>query len=203
MDNERIALVLGHSFVGHMEKYIVSKNGSTNLFLSEFSKIVFRGIPGASIDDLWYEINYIKSLKPVAVVLDIGSNDLSNNCTAEWVVQEILRYARHLILEVCVRSVSIMQIYPRGNNCNHRYYCTFPKYNNAAYRANGYMQKLLKRSKSSVDKFIFMYKLRNMWENYTKYISDDGVHLNDQGKLRYYYNYRRALISCTKIMKNF
>jgi hypothetical protein len=105
-----------------MQEHIyASEKLVNNLNLKQYSQIIFRGVGGYKILDLWQNIPFIRNIAPAVILLEIGSNDLCDyNTTPEYLVDEILKFVNYLKQELSIKAVIVMQVYVRGLNFRPR-----------------------------------------------------------------------------------
>ena len=79
-----------------------------------FGKVVFRGRGGLTVDGLFGDLGAVRAVAPTVVVIDIGTNDLSNkNCVPEDLADRTVAFARELLTIPSVAQVVVCEIVPR------------------------------------------------------------------------------------------
>ena len=68
-------LVIGHSFVRRLKDY---PRGKGLQLERQFSRTVIRGFGGMRLASLRQHLSYVQREKPSAIIVDIGTNDLSS-----------------------------------------------------------------------------------------------------------------------------
>ena len=90
-------LVLGHSFVWHLDKFITESSLScvtTNFQLPLSPKVLFSGIGGRTVKKLQkFDLPVVKRFQPT-IILEIGSNDL---CIPNCNVNDLATTIFHLV----------------------------------------------------------------------------------------------------------
>ena len=120
---EEGVVFLGHSFVRRMKEAcrrgdmcgVQHRYYTQDLCLSDmFGKVVFRGRGGLTLDGLFRELGAVRAVAPTVVVIDIGTNDLSNkNCVPEDLADRIVAFARELLTIPSVAQVVVCEIVTR------------------------------------------------------------------------------------------
>ena len=179
-------LVVGHSLVRRLEQFSVEQNlYNLNLDPSRF-RISFLGIGGLTIKNAIWHVNAIEELKPNAVILDLGTNDLDNReePDAGFVAADIVEFANELLLHT--KLVYIVTAYHRARPRRADYEAVLPLFNSTLRRICRILQN------------VHFWPLRNLTQNWENFLTADGVHLNAEGLPRYYRSIRGAVLHAEK-----
>ena len=187
-------LVLGHSFVRRMRDYLYSSQ-NMNLGLQQISHILYHGVGGHTLFDLWDEISFIEAVNPDILVLEIGSNDLAHNSMQPAVlVEELLKFVTFIQNRCSISQVAVLQVFyrsiayqPRRNQRDHI------EFNQAAFMFNDLLYERI-CSPSFQAMGIHYHKLKGIWNPFENYLRHDGVHLNQQGMHKHAHHYKQAII---------
>ena len=108
-------LYYGHSFVQHLQDYMADLPyymGNFGISFNEAS-VHFKSLSGASVERL-RNINLVDRIQPEIVLLEVGTDDLSEmNKSARQVHDQLLELVRE-ILDCRVRKVIVSQVVLRG-----------------------------------------------------------------------------------------
>ena len=184
-------LYYGHSFVQHMQDYMAALPyymGNFGLDFNEAS-VYYKSLSGASVDRLRkkHNINFINRMQPEILVLEVGTNDLSEpEKTARYVHDKVLDLVRD-ILDCRVRMVIVSQVVMRGEK---GLIGKDPDYEEKMYAYNHMMEGSLRLLPRTT-----FWHHRNMWRRIEDLVVDDGTHLNEQGNKRVYRSFKGALKS--------
>ena len=118
------------------------------------------------------------------VVLDFGTNDLADGCSAELLVDQVMSVADTLVDCYGVRNVVVTEIFPRAEG---RYPCP-PGFNVEARHFN-----LLLHDRLATYPRVQLHHHQGMVDNFKQYLGD-GVHLNGAGLTKYSKSLRRVII---------
>ena len=186
------SLILGHSFVRRMKVFL--RNNTVNSSLNEhfglenscIVKLIGNG--GRTVERLMrHDLRAAIATKPAILVLEIGSNDLSDPSEDPEIIGEtITAFVDVWRYEIQHKFTVICQVIPRRNP-------PFPKYNRRVERLNKCLQDSL--ADSRVVKFWRHRGLNNPTRDI--YVRD-GIHLNKLGHKALYRSYRGALLYALK-----
>lgn len=190
---------LGHSFVRRLEDFMV-ENGKRNFLLPlEGYDIKFKARGGMKACHLNLRMNLklVSRHKPDIVFIDVGTNDL-DSCLQhpKPLANQVLSSCTYLVKSHSVKHVVILHVLPR--TYKGKYPCNNPLFN---HQANEYNQAIMAGIKTSTphgQRRIHFWCHKGLSHNPTQYI-EDGVHLNNQGMIKYYKSLRRAIIKFTTL----
>ena len=187
-------LILGHSFVRRLQKYLVETEGDNSLQLCQFNSIRFCGLSGAVVSDLWSKLALVREVTPDIVLLEIGSNDLCDqNVSPRKFVTELQEFVQTLVTSCCVKRVIISQIFYRGPGYHpRRNQRNLKAYNLTVFNTNQKLQQTFYQSRRH--RSVIYYRHRGIWKDFHQYLLADGVHLNPVGNKKLKTSYRKALI---------
>ena len=185
--NHRI-LVLGHSFVWRLEKFI--KEAQFNCLDQHFAVadnvlVRFHGIGGRTVDSLRnFDLPVITSFQPTLVILEIGSNDLCNPRSAVPIIAaNILQLLQLLHYAFNVRHIIVNQVCKR--NSNNRSHLS---YNTRVFQLNYLLLQIIKQLP-----FATFWFHRRVTRSVLPMLLPDGVHLNSEGNHLLYHSYHDAI----------
>lgn len=181
-------LVLGHSFVWRLDKFITDSSLSCvtpNFQLPLSPKVQFSGIGGRTVTKLQkFDLPVVNRFQPTVLILEIGSNDLCiPNCNSNDLATTIFHLIQRLHFDYHVDHIIVSQIMPR---CSPP--AVTPPYNTRVRQVNDNLYYLLKRAPfASLWYHFALLRLGN------KVFLPDGVHLNQMGNHFLYHSYQKAL----------
>lgn len=182
-------LVLGHSFVWRLDKFITESSLScvtTNFQLPLSPKVQFSGIGGRTVTKLQkFDLPVVKRFQPTVLILETGSNDLCiPNCNANDLATTIFHLVQRLHFDYQVDHVIVSQIVPR---CSPP--AVTPPYNTRVRQVNDKLYYVLKRAPFA--SFWYHFALLRLGN---EVFLPDGVHLNQMGNHLLYHSYQKALL---------
>ena len=191
------ALIIGHSFIKRADKFVRQGREDTdiNLRLQDVS-LTWKGYSGLTTSFLDLKSHIVYSVNPDIVVVDIGSNDLSNSkVIPSKLARRVYSLALSLLQVSQVKCVFLLDICPRG------VWARFPArrdFNAAADLYNLAIRALCERYNHP----IFPAPLRGLRRDIAYYLSKDGVHLghsiprglSHSGIFKYTLSIRRAIV---------
>ena len=183
-------LYFGHSFVQHMQDYMAALPyymGNFGLPFNEAS-VYFKSMSGAPVERLRkkHNLNLVNRMQPEIVMLEIGTNDLSEpEKSPRYVHDQVLELVRE-ILDCRVRKVVVNQVVRRGKK---GLIGKDQDFEEKIHSYNHMMEDTLKH----LPRTLFWHH-RNMWGDIEALV-EDGTHLNDQGNKRVYRSVKGALKS--------
>ena len=185
-------LYYGHSFVAHLQDYMATLPcymGNFGLHFDEAS-VSYKSLSGASVDRLMKrsKVNQINRMQPEIVVLEVGTNDLSEyENTAGQVHDKVLQLVRD-ILDCRVRHVIVSQVLLRGER---GLVGKDTDFENKVYDYNHRMEASLQLLPRTT-----FWHHRNLWRDIESHVEDgDGTHLNDIGHKKLYRSLKGGLKS--------
>lgn len=199
-------LILGHSFVRRFEQFVLNSldsrvNGNLNLNCDEV-QICYSGHGGASLERIRaLGTSYVREQRPDVVILQAVSNDL---CKPEKTVELIFRRLVEFVVDLrygeSVKSVVILQTLHRIAPLKRiRYEVDIPWFNSRVDELNRRISDYIKEVEG-----VTFFRLSGFWNPSTrsKVYLDDGVHLNEQGNIKYFNNIRAVVVSSLKYLQN-
>ena len=103
-------LVLGHSFVWRLDKFITESSLSCvtpNFQLPLFPKVQFSSIGGRTVTKLLtFDLPVVNRSQPRVIILEIGSNDLCiPNCNANDLANTIFHFSSSILIIMSIISL--------------------------------------------------------------------------------------------------
>lgn len=186
-----LVVVFGHSFVRRLRDFVVPKR-QYNMDLIDVS-VIFHGVGGLTLSgDAVLESQVAVDVDPSVIVVDLGANDLDSTTYIDPIqlAEDMLHFLIDLKNRSKVSSLVILQACHRTLPRRHDYNEVLPVY-------NGHLKQLCRDNAAQK---IFFFPLKNMIEDWPKYLLSDGVHFNSNGMLRYFRNVRGAAIVALRNM---
>ena len=179
-------LVVGHSLVHRLEGFSIGQNNRNLGLDTSLFRVSYIGVGGLTVKNAIWQINSIEDLKPDAVILDLGANDLDNReePDARFVAADIVEFSNWLLLHT--KLVYIVASYHRSRPRRADYEDVLPVFNNTLRR--------ICRGLTNV----YFWPHRNMTQEWQGFMKTDGVHLNTEGLHRYYRSIRGAVLNASK-----
>ena len=181
MEDQQITKVvlLGHSFIKRLDRFMRENAEDANLRLhTDKFEVIIRARGGLRVPllacALSRELDFEASNG--LVFLQIGGNDIKNNCNISSIISAITSVAEYLIHTKDVRRVIIGQLFRR------RPTVVGPMYNSHVININKGIEVWRKQS----DCPISFWKHRGFWDPDMNYLANDGVHLNKNKYMRKY-----------------
>ena len=186
-------LILGHSFVNRLDAFCVDN------FIQNFAlhhgdvRVSISGIGGLHVGQMYSSFNStVRDVSPRSVILQIGSNDLSDGRCPLSVAHDIVEYVEYLHYDCNVAHLFVCQMLPRysqhpsgrlwGRWRNGRRTLaeiTQDQVHDATFRANHYVETMLDSTFSS-------FRTLNTLNTAPAYMFYDGTHLDQNGMWRYF-----------------
>ena len=146
----------------------------------------YRGVGGLTLDRLINELLLVRDLSPKVVIIDIGTNDLSN------VGVDPVILAKWIIYFAAVNSVAevlVCQVLPRVlvRPTGRTRFPTRVDFNDARFVVNRTLAALTADLPHN-----HYWRHRGMHTNWQQYFDWFGVHLNDAGMRKYVRSIRGA-----------
>lgn len=187
-DSHRI-LILGHSFVWRLEKFL---RGTPlpcidwHLSSPPPLQVKFYGVGGRTVHRLHTSnLHVVSSFQPHLVILEIGSNDLSNpHIPVPLLAANILQLNQNLHYNFNVAHIILMGVCER----NHPP-LTQPPYNVKAHQLNHTMLQMIKPIP-----FVSFWFHRRLTRYNFSFLLPDGVHFNPTGNHLLYHSYKSAIL---------
>lgn len=185
MASRRNVLVLGHSFISRLSRYVNELPSRSNLGL-QYDSVRFTGLPGGSINRIVREFSrsYRESHFDL-VCLQCGGNDLSSpSADPESVVRELCAFVDWLLDIGGVRKVAVCKLFFRASTRTRKGDVSVEVYNDRVSQVNSLLAERL-----CMPRAILWDHRRSIW-NVFPLLHTDGVHLRDQKP------YFRSIKSC-------
>lgn len=164
-----------------------------DLGLREWS-VHFEAIPGARIADIWRRLPVILAARPDAVLLQIGGNDVTGETAPDYVhIAAHLTELARALRRGGVRRVFVGKLLFRAWNA--RFLPSERKvetYNAKVAHINLILDQLARRLHQEG---IVVWNHKGREECASAWLASDGTHLNARGAAKYWWSWRRALIS--------
>lgn len=181
-------LVLGHSFVWRLDHYIATTRlpcVRRNFSLPGDPPVVFHGIGGRTMAQLrTHDLHVIATFKPTILILEIGTNDLTNPntnvTTLAFAIFHLVQFIHHVFH---VPYIIISQILQRARP--PRGMCPF----NAR---TAHLNRILSRLCKTVPYAVLWFHTRLRRAPYPIFLPD-GAHLNQSGNHLLYHSYHKAI----------
>ena len=144
------------------------------------------GVGGRTVRKLIrYDLGVVSSVSPHAVILEIGTNDLSD-LRPEVVGLEIEELVRLLLDSYAVRVIGVCEVITRVRA---------PIFNDAALILNQYLRGVLDPISN-----VFCWQHRGFSEPFRGLYLSDGVHVNSSGQYLLYRSYRGAILQALRML---
>ena len=185
-------VVSGHSFVGHLKRFLEEDNDTLNRYQDGFNlyrenaETFFVYRPGSDLNFLKNVLRtVILSKRPHLVILQIGSNDLTKRKTQPThLADEVLKFSQSLIkgeTKFVIISAVIHRMKVNTNISVAEYNERVDQYNN-----------VLSKACQNVPNVIFWHQRRIDRGN--NLLKGDGVHLNNAGNYHLFMAYKNSLV---------
>lgn len=207
-------LIAGHSFIRWYRTFLLQQLG-INTESIEFNFADKLGLPleevyitgkgGLKCDKqgISFIINAVHRLKPDIILLDLGTNDISNSCcrtnvqVADSAANSIFGFCRSLWNDYGVRKVILFKIVNRrvlrGN-------LTVEDFNERKHR---YHQKLCTLANPYRSNLLIIQHDRSVIRNLCQGLTNDDIHLTSQRGLDlYHFGVRRSLTRCLQSLRS-
>ena len=192
------ALLLSHSFVARFESYLASIEGDTyaqKLRLDQMlGSLTIAGKSGANLKDLQVFFSVGNNYPSDILIIDIGSNDLTNCSSgfdlATTIISEVQSF---LVRTWYIKFVFMFIISPRHKNLGIHSVSSFERerviFNNFLKTSANDRYNLNYINSVSIDFFFFLQ------------LSKDGIHFNtEKGKIKYCTAVRKCLkFACSQL----
>lgn len=172
MSDPAHVLVLGHSFIARLEKFIQASPSRDNFgFSNDVVHLV--GIPGANIARLVSRFHRYASSSYKLVCLQCGGNDLSRpNFQPNQVVAAIIDFV-HSLLRCGVQKIAVCQLFRRERTRRHKGDVPISVYNARVAETNDLLARSLE-----IPGVVFWKHTREIW-NENELLCQDGVHFHN------------------------
>lgn len=191
----RRAIIVGHSFVFRLQdftnKFVEWNNlkfDGTDIQVqySDLGGLLLRHVPTCHYPT--QNMAAFLTYKPQVVYLDIGGNELCNpTCDPELVATHVISFANSLVSHYGVNHVVIGQTLFRFSML-----CPVNFNENAVAINNCVKYRLREYTRIS------FWSLRGMWKDIGALLCEDGIHLNNNGMVKYAKNIKACLGSCIR-----
>ena len=210
--SQHTLMIIGHSFVKRLMKFLAQSENhglsfGPNLGLREdFGTVIFHGTGGLTLRGLREDIDTVRTVMPTAVIIQIGTNDLSMiGCDPITLGTEIVQFAQWLLRIRSVREVVICQIFPRVLDKSMRHgrlqrtpwAGTRDDFNEVRQLANDTI-----RNRTRDVEHVHYWPHRGMHKAWRTLFDKQGVHLNRTGQRLYARSIRGAAILARKWCAN-
>ena len=107
-----------------------------------FGKVVFQGQGGLTLGGLSRRLREVRAVAPTVVLVDIGTNDLSNGCDPGKLADGTVAFARELLTIPSVAQVVVYEILMR-NPVQFSRFPVRPDFDHARQIANNKVRALI------------------------------------------------------------
>ena len=186
-------LILGHSYVRRLHEFAQSSNQdkvtpSFGLPPDRFL-VFFAGYGGAKIERIHRELEKdVTQFRPHVVILQVGSNDISNQCNDPQILADaIVKLAERVHVQYRVHKVVVSELFFRnkwrGGN-----------FNGVTQEINCRLRETLPTHSKSAG--LSLWRHFGFWDPLVRKTLQhpDLVHFNDEGNLKYFKSFRRAIL---------
>ena len=189
--------LFGHSFVAHLERYMLRDPSRANLGLHGRQGVLdfqvrLKGLPGLKLEErdrLRRHEGFVSGAE--LCIVEIGTNDLADQNVDPLVfARKLCDYARHLQYDYHVRKVVISQVLFRRVK-------PYGSFNDHVIKANEEIARLCEQMPR-----VYFWRHHNVWspseEIYDMSGRYPGVHLNDAGNKRYLRSLKGAVLTVSR-----
>ena len=187
-------LILGHSFVKRLQsdlKTTFDARAVSNFRLEGTATVNLFGVGGRTVEKLRrYDLHAVRRLAPDVVILEVGTNDLSD-VRPEVVGSSIEELVSSLLDDFSVTVVGVCHVIPR---C-----VSFPDWEDFLQRAeilNNYVRVVLEPFPNA-----FCWTHKDFSSPLKDLYSEDGVHVNSCGQYFLYRSYRGAILKALGLLR--
>ncbi|KAK2160511.1 hypothetical protein NP493_1642g00008 [Ridgeia piscesae] len=164
--------------------------GSDRIGEIEYSTVSFHGIGGLKLEGLVAELPLVRELGPRAVIVDIGTNDLScPGVDPALLASRIVSFGKSVLAPPTVSEVVLCQLLPRIaiRPTGRRRFPVRAVFNDARFVVNRTLEGLTRDLTH-----IQYWRHRGMHADREQYFDRFGVHLNAVGMRKYVRSIRGA-----------
>ena len=181
-------MVLGHSFVWRLEKFLNETALPclpSHLINSTNTTLRFNGIGGQTVPQLRrVAVSEIRRCQPHLLIIEIGSNDLCNpHVTPDQLAQDIFNFIQTCYYHHKVPFTIVNQVLKRNHLPP-----ALPSYNERVFRLN----TLLHNKFQNIEFAVFWYH-HSLTRAKTPILALDGIHLNHIGNHLLAHSYQNAI----------
>ena len=189
-DNKDIVL-FGHSFIRRLRDFSV-RNRSPNLDLDQNKfPVIFHGKGGLSLNNFHTELDVLDFLKPAAVILDLGANDLDKFSAPDPVILAHKIYEAAVEIQKASSAICVFVV-----QAFHREKPRRADYESVLSLFNITLRNICKSNNNN----IIYWHHRNLNGSWRLFLSNDGIHLNKEGNKRYARSMRGAVLQAEKLL---
>ena len=180
--NKMKALVLGHSFIKRLRRWMRSNGRSMS---TRKHDVHLYGVGGRTIAKTYYnDLKVVRRKRPDVVFLQVGGNDISKDSSPTLILVKMKRLVSVLLEKYHVSTVIVGSVFcrrkPRGLSRR--------AYDRKKQKINKFLSKEFGTSKRGKKSFFFPHKFFK-----EKYFDRDGIHLNQDGNRCFYNSIKKAL----------
>ena len=182
-------LIFGDSFVRRLKSDLIAnfeQRASRDFGLSGSAITYMHGVGGQrTVPKLRrHDLRLLSRILPDIVILEIGTNDLSN-WNPEVVGSEIEELVRSLLEQISLRIVGVCHVTPRDNH-----HALNRNFNAKALILKQYVRVVLEHVEH-----VFCWTHKGFANHSVTPFLSDGVHLNPVGQYNLYRSYRGAILT--------
>lgn len=164
-------LVLGHSFIRRLRDDLSNQfdpHARVDFNLAERAIVSMFSIGGRTIKKLQRFDLPVNRLKPQIIILEIGTNDLSNT-TPKIVVKNFVKLVRRLLDDFSTHVVGVCHVIPRGDS--------FP--NADSFNVSAHIFNCLSKPALESIPNVFCWTHRGFSNPSINLYLPDGIHVNE------------------------
>ena len=188
-------LILGHSFVKRLQcdlKAGFDARADSNFNLEGTATTHLFGVGGRTVQKLrLYDLHVVRYLAPDIVILEVGTNDLSD-LGPEVVGSSIEELVGSLLDEFSVSVVGVCHVIPRGVSFSHS-----AVFLQRAKILNNYVRVVLAPCRN-----VFCWSYKDFSSPHKDLYLADGVHVNSLGQYFLYRSYRGAILKALGLLRS-
>ena len=182
-------LLLGHSFLKRMHQLIRNPSNALreDLGISLPCTFKWHGIGGRTVAKVLHnDLGIVKAFSPDVVILQLGTNDLSQQ-PAATVGSQIEDLVRHLHDHCGVKLIYVCQTIRRET---------------ASVGFNAKTRLLIQYLRVVLEPlpYAIYWAHRGFWNTSSRIFLHDGVHLNGLGQYKLYRSYRGAVLNALRLI---
>jgi hypothetical protein len=188
-------IILGHSFVKRLQRDLNSSfdpRARKDFKLRGTASVSLHGVGGRTVSKLrQFDLNILSRLRPVIVILEIGTDDLSHQ-RPEVVGSSIDDLVCHILGEFSsVRAIGVCHVIPRSY-----LYLEAEQFFQKVKLLNQYLSIVLEQYPN-----VFCWQHKQFNSIFKDLYLHDGVHLNRLGQYFLYRSYRDAILQALSMLQ--
>ena len=183
-------LILGHSFIRRLQKFIEHHIGHLDLSLqiTAPADITWHGIGGRTVaKTIKFDLHVVRSTRPDIVIVQLGTNDLPFQSPLQ-VGSELEDFVRLLHDSYGVKFVCVRQTIRQRS---------FTAFNKNVDLLTRYLRVVLEPIPYAI-----YWGHRGFWKARHNFYAADGVHLNSMGLYKLYRSFRGAVLKSMRLLSS-